>query len=552
MPASRSSPEIERHIAEGPPVSASGAGRRTFSRLFQILRVLAKHGFLSALRGRDHWPAPAEARAALEELGVVFLKFGQVLALRRDLLPDAYTQELERLHDQLPPMVPSDVLATIEHELGAPPDELFAEFDEVPLAAATIAQVHTARLMDGRQVAVKVRRVGLAERIANDMAALTYLAALVEQHSTRLRALDLVGMVREFRESLTREMDLRLEGQTIRRFRGALADLDTVWIPDVIPERTTAAILTLEFSPGERVDRYAERRPEEKRALAEQIATLVLHQVFETGLFQADPHPGNVFVLPDGRICLHDFGMIGELDERMRESLTAMLDAVVRGDVRAMTDGYLDLGIGGADVDRPALEEDLGALLRMVHERPLAEISIGEVMQSLVRVGAQHRVRNPGVVLLLARAFLITEALMRQLDPGMDVLEVFRVEVARVELRRYSPTRLLAEAREAAQGMERMLRDAPADLRRTLRRTADGELGRVQMPEIEIIGRRTSRDLERLTGAVASAALIIAGALLVTVGGWHRVAGDVLLTLGIAGTLATGLGSLRRPRRPQR
>ncbi len=552
MPSRSGSQDAGSHIGEDMLGTTSISARRTTSRLVHILRVLAKHGFLSALRGRGHWPAPAEVRAAFEELGVVFLKFGQLLALRRDLLPDAYIQELELLHDQLPPMAPSDVLATIERALGAQPHELFAEFDEVPLAAATIAQVHVARLAGGRLVVVKVRRVGLAERITEDIAVLTYLAALAEQRAASLHSLDLVGMVREFRESLGREMNLRLEGQTIRRFRAALAGVETVWIPDVVPERTTGAVLTLEHSPGERVDRYAERHPEAKRSLARQIATLVLYQVFETGLFHADPHPGNVFVLPDGRICLHDFGMIGEFDERMREGLTTMLEAAVRGDVRALTDMYLDLGVVGADIDRPALEADIGALLRMVRERPLAEISIGEVMQSLMRVGAQHRVRNPGALLLLARAFLITEALMRQLDPGMDVLDVFRTEVARVELRRYSPARLLAATRETAREIERVLRDTPGDLRRALRRAADGELGRVQMPGLEVIGRRASRDLERLTGAVASAAFIVAGALLVTVGGWHAVAGDVLLAIGIVGTLAVGLGALLRPRRPQR
>jgi ubiquinone biosynthesis protein len=532
------------------PAGAS-AGLRAIPRLTRILRVLLRHGFAGALRHglRDarHWPSPVEVREALEELGVVYLKFGQVLALRRDLLPPAYIDELERLHDRLPRMSDAAIRATIEAELGDTIEALYATFEHEPLAAATIAQVHVATLADGRAVVVKVRRGGLPELIAEDTATLAYLAALTEQLAPNLRALDLVGMTRAFRDSLRRETDLLREGQTIRRFRAALADVEGVWIPDVVPERTTSAVLTLEHSPGMRIDQYAESHPEQKPRLARALATLVLHQVFETGLFQADPHPGNVFVLPDGRLCLHDFGMIGELDEPVRDGLTRLLDAVVRGDARAATDSYLELGLVGDDVDRPGLEADLAALLRDVRERPLAEISVGDALASLLRVGSQHRVRNPGELLLLARAFLIAEAVMRRLHPQVNVLDVFREEVARLAVRRYSPERLLHDGRQLARDVERIAREAPADVRRALRRIADGDLGRVHAPELTALGQRTSRAVERLTGAVASAALVVAGAMLVMVNGWHRVAGDVLLVIGLLGTIATALGALRRP-----
>lgn len=524
---------------------------RSSPRLIGILRVLIRHGFIGAVRGERHWPSPSQVRVALEELGVVFLKFGQVLALRRDLLPPAYVEELERLHDQVRPIPFSEVRATLEAELGAPLGDLFAKFEPVPLAAATIAQVHTATLAetDGtRTVVVKVRRGGLADRIAEDTATLGYLAALAERFAPQLRALDLVGMVREFRDSLRREMDLRREADTIRRFRAAMADADGVWIPDAVSSRTTSAVLTLEHSPGIRIDRYAEQRPEMRGELARRLATLVLHQVFETGLFHADPHPGNVFVLPDGRLCLHDFGMIGELDEPLREGLTRLLDAVVRRDARASADAYLELGLVGGDVDRPALESDLSVLLRAVHERPLAEISVGDALTSLLRVGSQHRIRNPGELLLLARAFLIAEAVMRRLDPALSVVDIFRGEIARLTMRRYAPERLMRDGLQIAREMERMAREAPADIRRALRRVADGDLGRVHTPELTTLGQRVSRNLERLTGAVASAALIVAGAMLVMVDGWHRLAGDVLLAIGVLGTTATALGAWRKPR----
>lgn len=537
----------ERPALGAPPVPRTrmSGPLHAVPRVGRVLRLLTRHGFLGALRGRRHWPAPEHVRGALEELGVVFVKFGQVLAMRRDVLPPAYVAELERLHDQLPAIDFDEVRAVVEEEFGQPIAELFAVFEKKPLAAASIAQVHTATLHDGRQVVVKVRRPGLEQRITEDVAVLTYVAALAEQIAPRLHTLDLVGMVREFRDSLRRESNLALEGRTICRFRESLANNSGVWIPDVVSERTSEGVLTLEHSPGERVDVYAERHPEQKQALAAGVASLVLHQVFETGLFHADPHPGNLFVLPDGRLCLHDFGMIGELDEGLRDGLTHVLEATAAGDARGLTEAYLELGLVGDDVERPALEADLGALLRRIHEQPLAEISVGDALESLLRVGGQHKVRNPGPLLLLARAFLIAEALMRRLDPQLDIVALFSAEVRRIALRKYSPERLLRGGGQLAHDVERLVREAPADVRRALRRIGDGELGRIRAPGVEAVARRANRGIERLTGGLIAASFLVAGALLVGIGGWHRYVGDVLLGIGALGSLFVSLGALR-------
>ena len=510
------------------------------------MRIAARHGLFGALRGRRGWPSPEHARLALEELGGVFVKFGQVLALRRDLLPSEYVEELERLHDRLPPEPFETVRDTVVASLGQPLDQAFPSFDEEPLAAASIAQVHKAALPDGRAVVVKVRRSGLAERIADDIAALAYIAALAERIAPRLRTLDLPAMVHEFRQSLNREMDFAREGRTIRRFRDSIADEPNVWIPDVITEYTSEAVLTLEHSPGERIDVYGERHPERRKALASAIAALVLHQVFETGLFHADPHPGNLFVLPDGRLCLHDFGMVGELDTPLREGLSALLESVVRGDARGAADAYLDIGLVDEGVDRAALERDLAGLLRQIHEKPIGEISVGQAFESLLRLGGANRVRNPGPLLLLGRAFLIAEAVIRQLDPEANVVELFAGELQRVALSRLALARVLAGGRAMARDLERMMREAPADLRRALRRLADGEIGRIRAPGVELLGSRLTRGIERLTGAVASGALLVAGGLLVLSGGWHRPVGDVLLAVGALGSILVALGALRR------
>jgi ubiquinone biosynthesis protein len=524
------------------------ATARNLPRLIRISRILFRHGFFAAARGRAHWPAPVQAREALEECGVVFLKFGQVLALRRDILPDDYVRELERLHDRLPPMQFEDVVSRITSELGAPPHELFAAFSEQPLASATIAQVHAATLADGRLVVVKVRRPGLEAQADQDIAALGFLAGWMEKLSHRLQVLDLAGMIEEFRASLTREMDFRIEAQSIQRFRIAMADVAGLWIPDVIPEHSSQGVLTMEHSPGERIDLYAEAHPESRAALAQPVAALVLRQVFREGLFHADPHPGNLFVLPDGRLCLHDFGMIGELGEPMRVALTGLLEATVGGDARAATDAYLDLGLVGPDVDRNALERDLGGLLREVRQRPIAEVSVGDALQRLLRIGSRHRVRNPGAILLLTRAFLIVEGVLRRLDPGISVVAVFGDEVRAITAERYSPAHLAERAKHALREFDLLMANAPNDLRRLLRRAGDGDLGRVYAPGVERLAQRLSRDVERLAGAVASAALLVAGSMVVGMDGWRGGLGTGLLIVGILGSLGVALGAWNRSR----
>jgi ubiquinone biosynthesis protein len=525
---------------------------RAAPRLMQILRVLARHQFLGALRGKRHWPPPSEVRQTFEELGLTFLKFGQVLAMRRDLLPDAYIDELELLHDQLPALGIDAVRATIEAELGAPLTELFAAFSETPLAAATIAQVHEATLQDGRHVAVKVQRPDLEAMIATDVSALTYLVALGESLSPRLRALDLPVLVQEFANSLSRETDFSHEARSIVLFRSALADLPDLWIPAVVAECSSGNVLTMEFSSGERVDLYARQHPEEMPRLINTLVRLTLQTIFEEGLFHADPHPGNVLVLPDGRLSLLDFGMTGELDEPLRESLTRLLEAVVKSDARGATEAYLEMAPQGSEkVNRAALLLDIKAVLYEIHRSDLAEVSIGDAFDSLLRAGSRHGVHNPGEFFLLTRTFVILESMIRELDPDHDYMGSFREEIARLTEKHFSVAQVKEKTTKLARELERLMSDGPGDTRRILRRFAEGNLGRLQSPAIEALGGRISRNLERLTSAIASAAFVLGGAMLIIAppaDSLHHIFGETMVITGIFGTLFAWLGVFRHDR----
>ena len=521
---------------------------RAAPRLMQILRVLARYKFLGALRGKRHWPTPKEVRETFEELGLTFLKFGQVLAMRRDLLPDAYIDELELLHDQLPALGIDAVRSTIEAELGAPLTELFASFSETPIAAATIAQVHEATLKDGRHVAVKVQRPGLEAMISTDIAAMKYLVALGERLFPRLRALDLPVVVHEFANSLNRETDFSHEARSIVLFRTALADVPDLWIPDVVAECSGENVLTLEFSTGERVDLYAKLHPEAMPKAIHTLVRLMLQTIFEEGLFHADPHPGNVFVLPDGRLSLLDFGMTGELDEPMRESLTRLLEAVVKGDARAATEAYLEMVSASEKVNRAGLLVDIKAVIYEIHRSDLAEVSVGAAFDSLLRAGSRHGVHNPGEFFLLTRAFVILESMIRQLDPHHNYMESFREEISRLTAKHFSAERIKEKTTKLARDMERLISDAPSDTRRLLRRVAEGNMGRVQLPAVEALGGSINRNLKRLTDAIAAAALLIGGSMLVSAPagtGWHHYFGEVLVVAGVIATFLVGIAALR-------
>jgi ubiquinone biosynthesis protein len=527
-----------------------GSLLRAGPRLMQILRVLVRHKFLNALRGERHWPPPKEVRETVEELGLTFIKFGQVLALRRDLLPDAYIDELELLHDQLPAMGIDTVRATVEVELGAPLTKLFSSFSETPLAAATIAQVHEATTQDGRHVAVKVQRPGLKRIISKDIAALTYLVALVETIFPRLRALDLPVVVREFASSLNRETDFRHEARSIVLFRAALADVPDFWIPDVVAEYSTETVLTMEYSAGERVDLYAKAHPEAMPRAINTLVKLMLHTIFEEGLFHADPHPGNVFVMPDGRLSLLDFGMTGELDGPMRESLTLLLEAVVKGDARATTEAYLEMAPASEGVNRAALLVDIKAALYEIHGNDLADVSIGNAFDSLLRAGSQNGVHNPGEFFLLTRAFVILESMIRELAPGHNYMESFREEISRLTAQHFSLARMKEKTTKLARELERLISDAPGDTRRILRRMAEGDLGRVQSPALEALGDRISRNLGRLAGAIGCGALVVGGSLLLfaQMGGWHHRLGEAMVISGMLGMLVIQVGAWLRDR----
>lgn len=385
----------------------------------------ATRGIGRRFGGRLHTP-PEHVRLGLEDLGTTFVKIGQILSTRDDLLPPAYQAELVRLQDAAPAEPVETVRQTIAAELGRPVEQLFSAFDPQPLASASIGQAHAATTLDGVSVVVKVRRPAVVEEVEQDLALLERLARRAGRINWGARRYDFVGLAAEFSATLRAELDYLREAANAQRFANAFADDPTVHIPRVLWHLTTPRVLTLERVWGVKVTdaaRLAEAGID-RVGLARRAATIEMKMVFEDGFFHADPHPGNFFVEPDGRIGLIDFGMVGTIDARTRAGLVAVLAALAASDGDGLVEAFLGLGIAGAVVDRAALRADLLGLTHAYMDRPLGDVSLASLLRELLSVVRAHRLRLPPNLALLVKTIAMCEGVGAHLDPDFRIASV--------------------------------------------------------------------------------------------------------------------------------
>ncbi|MDA8107943.1 MAG: AarF/ABC1/UbiB kinase family protein [Betaproteobacteria bacterium] len=526
-----------------------------------ILGVLARHGWgrtIERLRLKLHLPpaaaqegapaAPSDAvwlRLALEELGPTFVKFGQLLSVRRDLFSDDVVAELEKLQDAVAPFPAQEARRMVEQELGQPLAESFAKWEDAPLAAASIAQAHAATLADGTPVVVKVQRPGIEQTIHADLEILFACARLLAEHVPESRRYDPVGLAEEFADTIVKELDFRLEGQNAERFRQNFAEDPAVYVPRIFWELSTRRVLTMEHSAGSRIDAVHPEDPAARARLAGELARLFLAQLFEHGFFHGDPHPGNVFVLEDGRLCFHDFGIVGRLTPRDQENLRELVLAVVTRDAEALAALYFDLGIAAASVDERAFARDLGKSLEQYYAASARAYSFGEILRQFVRLGQRYQIRLPREWLLVMKAFMVVEAQASALDPAFDMAGA---------LQRYTPRLLGRDLLPELSGMSALVKGyraagmlrllalrLPQLLAKGLQQLEKGELAlRVRHERIEELTRHLERATNRLSFSLVIAAIVIASAILTGTHIGAHVEGVPLVGLlgyGIAGVL---------------
>lgn len=540
-------------------------GSRRRRRYRRIATVLARHGlgyfvgvlglerlvpFQRGLFGHaarsEPYTRPEHVRLVLEELGAAWVKIGQVLSTRPDLLPPEYQYELAKLQDAAPPVAIEQIRAAIDAELGQPPEVLFSRFDVLPLAAASIGQVHAAALQDGTEVVVKVRRPGVVEQVEEDLAILRELAATASRRWERAADYDLIGLADEFAATLRAELDYSREGRNAERFAANFAGEPTVHIPRVFWATTTPRVLTLERISGVKVtDRAAlDAANVDRRMLAERASHLLLRMIFEDGFFHADPHPGNFFVEPGGRIGLIDFGMVGTVDERTREQLVSVLLAVSTRDADRLVDTFQELGVAHRRLDRAKLRQDLDLQLDRYYDQPLGEIPLGALVSETLAIVRRHHLQLPSDLALLLKTALMSEGLAAGLDPTFQMTSIVTPYARRLLLRQNSPRRWARRLTRAGLEAGELGIALPRQLRRLLGELERGTLTVSARPEgLEPVLERLERLANRLVLAIIAAAFVIGLAVLMAVyhpPGWNRWAGPIF-ELGFA--LAAALGA---------
>ena len=520
-----------------------GGRRENLLRFSQIGRVLLRHGFGFVFdvrrdrrekRGLEELLAPnfgARLRRTLDDLGPTFVKFGQLLSTRQDILPEGVLFELQKLQDTVAPISLRTVQGMIEVELGAPVGEVFASFDEVPLGAASIGQVHRARLKDGKEVAVKVQRPGARRRVEADLALMRNLAALLHARFGRRLFIDVPELVAEFEGVIRRELDFEAEAQNARRFAHNFAETQ-VKIPEIYLDLSTSRVLTMEFIDGTRFHdvRPSLMPPGERRRVAAMGAEAIFKMAFDDGFFHGDPHPGNLILTPEGNLALLDFGMVGFMSRGDIEALSRLFIATIRRDADAALRGLEGLGVRYATEVRGDLVQELREFLHKYSGLTVGEFSLGQALSELISLARRYRVSMPPVFPLLTKALVTAEALARSIDPTINVYELAQPYARRLLLERYEPGVILEKTQERAAEYARYLEDYPEQIRQVLASLEDGSLEvRLQHGGIDELTGQVDVLANRLVFALVTGALLIGSSII----GAFASSGPVVPILGV-------------------
>ncbi len=538
---------------------------RDLPRLHEITLVLIRYGWGDVVRlmgiahmleraGRLlHWQTrseisqldlPVRIRLAMTELGPTFVKLGQVLATRVDVFPPSWIAEFESLHSQVPPVPFEQIRAELEATWGRPVEEVFAEFESQPFAAASIAQVHRARLHDGTPVVVKVRRPGIVEKIDADQRILAHLARLMElevPESRRYHPLQIVG---QLKRSLARELDLVKEARNLDAFGRSFAGDDTIRIPQVYWEYCGEIVNVQEELigiPGNQLTR-AIAEGYDLPLLAARGADAVLKMILIDGYFHADPHPGNVIFQPGNRVGLLDFGMVGRITDARREQLIDFLEALIQKNEMGMLN-ILTQWAGDAEIDETRLAYDLSELVFSYDNLTLKDIRIGPLLTDVTAVMRDNNLALPPDLTLLFKAVITLEGLGYQLDPNFHMVDHLTPYVRRVIEARYSPEALARRARHGLKEIAEVVIGLPRDVARLFRQVRRGRVRiDLDLKRLDHFGLQLNQAANRLTMGVLTASLVVGSSIIMTVQGGPELFG--LPVFGLLGFIVAFFNSI--------
>ncbi|HQS59293.1 MAG: ubiquinone biosynthesis protein UbiB [Gallionellales bacterium 35-53-114] len=538
---------------------------RDLGRLHDIASVLIRYGFGDLVRrvgmsgaleraGKVlRWRAPEELarleppariRRVLEELGPTFIKLGQILATRVDLFSPEWITEFSKLQDEAPAVAFAELRAQLTADLGEQPEAIFSRVEEQPLAAASLAQVHRAWLADGTVVVLKVRRPSIKTTIEADLRLLARLAEIVEAEAQDLRRYRPREIVRQFTLSLRRELDFATECRNAERIAVNFARFPEIIVPGIYWQWTSERLNVQAYIDGiPGTDLAAvDAAGLDRKTLARRGIHAVLKMILEDGFFHADPHPGNVFYLPENRIAFIDFGMVGRLSAERRYELTRLLHGLVYHDSAAVADVLLDWS-GGTDRDGDILQNEIDVFVDQYRGMPLKNINFGAMLSDLVTILREHGLALPPDLALLIKSFVTLEGLGRQLDPDFDIAGVAAPLLERELLAHATPAALARRGWRTLGGALGVIAALPQDLRQILRSARRGKLQlQIDVVPLRQLGEHLDRAASRLALSVVTAALIIGSAIVMTVE--KKSALPVGLSYGEIGFIAAAIGGV--------
>lgn len=507
---------------------------RNIARFRDIMSVLAAHGFdqlvdqldleermiiktmiKPRVEEKSRWRRLAEA---MEELGPTFVKLGQIMSTRLDLLPPEAIVELKKLQADVKPVSFEEIRSAVEASLNDELEDIFALVEPEPLAAASMAQVHRAKTKDGREVVLKVLRPGIREVVENDLDILRLLAGLAER-MPELRSVQPKGVVREFERAMLRELDLTHELANIKRFRENFRGNDAVLVPEPIEELSSRTVLTMDFLKGVPFNEYEEVGANREK-LAKRAISTIFKMVFEDGFFHSDPHPGNVLAMRESKIGLLDMGQAGRMDRLLRDKVVELLSALVRDDPDRIAEAVFSLGEARGPVDFTAFRKDVMEVYEdQLRGRAVKDLNLGTIFGRLTSIATKHKMAIPPDLTMMFKALVTIEGVAKEVYPELDALKEAEPFVRRLLMERYSPERLSSDMADLLQSSHALLQALP---RRVDRLLTEVEMGRLIVRVEEADPKRKAQARDRVAARTAvgmgSGGFAIAGAVLVASG----------------------------------
>ena len=520
-------------------IEAIGRTYRHINRYKQILRILIKYGFEDLLenlkiehyleigfrlftkkpRNRLEKLTRAErVRLALEELGPISIKLGQILSTRPDLIPLPYLKEFEKLQDSVTPCAYPEIAEIIKKEFGSNPEDLFLNFETTSLASASIAQVHRAQLKNGKTVVVKVRRASIESIVEVDLEIMLHLAGLMERHLDGLGFLRPTKIVEEFARQLEKELDFNREAAQIDRFSRQFKENPTIFVPQVFHDFTSESILTMEYIVGIKSSNIKSLKEEgyDLCEIASRGADLIMQQIFVHGYFHADPHPGNIFILPKNVLCFIDFGLMGRINRQECRDFTDLVMNIVRRNEKKVVESLLRFTIYDEEPDRNELENQLGEIIDSYLYRPLSEIEIGKLFHYFLELITKFSLTLKPHLFVMIKALIAAEGLGRTLNPDFQIIKHTEPFVRKIQLERYNPKQLASELISSGSEIMDLVKEIPGELRTILKQTREGKV-KIELQHRGLDPMRFTYDRisNRIAFAIVQASLIIGSSLIV-------------------------------------